>query len=263
MLRESVGIIDHKVQPLCILPGRRSIFLGSPLCLPVLFLLTPVDNQTIDIKWINERLEPRTRIVITRPLDLSHSILSQVDLVRFRQRLHGVEDIEQRGIAVHEDDLEEPEKPLLFEEGTDAVQIIVCVQACRGEVLHGTIDRPDGDECATGVEHDQRALDLVVQHPASRTVVVESSGQRRESYHQGNLHDQRCLEECLSCVLFPDCRVGACYSCSAIGGDGFDRDAQGDESGEDAAGVDGGVVWDVVEHAAEDEVVCTFVDGSA
>ena len=42
----------------------------------------------------------------------------------------------------------------------------------------------------------------------------------------------------------------------AVGGQGFDDGAEAAEGGDDAAWVQGGVVGDVVEDAAEDDVVC-------
>ena len=52
------------------------------------------------------------------------------------------------------------------------------------------------------------------------------------------------------------------YSACAAAGKGADDGVETEEGGDDTAGVHGGVVGDVVEGAAEDEVVCGRVDGA-
>ena len=46
-------------------------------------------------------------------------------------------------------------------------------------------------------------------------------------------------------------------------GEDADEDVDAEEDGDDAGGMEGRVVGDVVGEAAEDEVVCAFVYGSA
>ena len=50
---------------------------------------------------------------------------------------------------------------------------------------------------------------------------------------------------------------------SAVGREDLDDGVESDEGRPDAAGVDGREVRDVVEHAAEDEVIGTGIDGRA
>ena len=58
-------------------------------------------------------------------------------------------------------------------------------------------------------------------------------------------------------------RVGnVAYSACARAGEGADDGVETDEGGDDAARVQGGVIGDVIEGAAENEVVCCGVDGS-
>ena len=58
-----------------------------------------------------------------------------------------MEDIQQRGIAVHDHGLENPEEPLLLEERTNVVDV-AGVQTSRCEILDCPEDRPNGDQNA-------------------------------------------------------------------------------------------------------------------
>lgn len=165
----------------------RSISLLCLARLPVLLLPAAVNNQTVNIKWINERNEPGTGIIISWSLNLSHTIFGQVDLVRARQCLHGMEDIQQGRVAVHEHRFKKPEEPFLLQDWADMLDISVGVQACRSEVFDSTVDGSNSDERRAGIEDDQGAFDLVVEHSTFGAIVMEPSSQGHECDHQGDL----------------------------------------------------------------------------
>lgn len=87
--------------------------------------------------------------------------------------------------------------------------------------------------------------------------------QRDEASHERQLQDQRRLEQRLARVLLALGAVGVGDADGAVGRDRLDDGAHGDECREDAARMDGGLVGDVVEDAAEDPVVGDFVDRSS
>lgn len=144
-----------------------------------------------NIKGVNDRKGPVALILISGPLNLSHTISRKVDLVRKGQTLHGMEDIEHRGIAKHNRRLKKVEEPFLFENGANLTHAVNIgeTETGLGEVLDCPVDGTDSDERATAIQDYQSALDFAVQHTGAGAIGVEFAGQRDESCHQHNLQD--------------------------------------------------------------------------
>lgn len=93
-------------------------------------------------------------------------------------------------------------------------------------------------------------------------VVVKPADQGDEADKYDDLDDERGFEEGETHALFPlgDFDVGPVADAVAV--EGLNEGGEAAEGGEDAAWVEGGVVGDVVEEAAEDLVVAHFVEGA-
>lgn len=191
--------------------------------LPILLLLATLGDQAVNVKRINNGQNLGTGIIITRALDFRHAIFGKIDLVRAREHLHRMEDVEKSGIAVHEDRLKEPEEPFFLQKRTDVLDIGIGIQTRSCEIFNSAVDSSNGDECAARIQDEEGALDLLVQHPSSHAVVVESPGQHDEAHHQCDLHDEGGLEQGLAGVLLADGGVCAGHSDGSISRDGFDR----------------------------------------
>jgi hypothetical protein len=73
------------------------------------------------------------------------------------------------------------------------------------------------------------------------------------------LEDEGGFEECAAGVLFALRERAVRGICCSVAVQGFDDTGDCAEGSEDAAGVDGRVVGDVIENTGEDEVICQFV----
>lgn len=248
------------VQLRCSLSCPRVIL--NTIILPVLLLTLRFAEDTDNVERINQGKNERTPVLETRALNFRHAIRSEVDLVGTGQGPHGVEHIHHGGIAEHDRRLEDPEEPLVLEDGADVLHM-GDVEARGREVLDRAVDRAHRDERAAAVQDVQRAPHLAVEHARPGAVIMKFRRQRDEASHERQLQDQRRLEQRLARVLLALGAVGVGDADGAVGRDRLDYGAHGDECREDAARMDGGLVGDVVEDAAEDPVVGDFVDGSS
>lgn len=172
-----------------------------------------------------------------------------------------MQHIQQDRIGKHNRRLKDPEEPLILQNGTDVIHVRD-IQTRSREVLDGPVDRAHRDQRAAAVQDVQGPLHFPVQHAVLRAVVVELGCQGDKGRHQDELQDECGLEERLARVLLALGAGGVGDADGAVGGDGFDHGAHGNEGREDAAWVDGGLVGDVVEDAAEGEEVGDFIDWS-
>ena len=91
---------------------------------------------------------------------------------------------------------------------------------------------------------------------------MEAYGDAEAEGHGRQLEEHGRAEEVAAEVLLGLREAGVGDVGAGDAGENADEDVDAEEGGDDAAGVEGRVVGDVVEEAAEDEVVGAFVDGA-
>ncbi|KFZ13251.1 hypothetical protein V502_06715 [Pseudogymnoascus sp. VKM F-4520 (FW-2644)] len=219
---------------------RRQILILPPL------LIRP-QHQPQNIQRIKQHQQKRSLILKLLPNPL-RAIRAQEYIIPLRQVLARVPPVQHVRVGDHEHALEDPEEPLVPDEGGDRLPgRIRRVQGRGEEILDGAVDGADGDEAAGAVERDEHVPDIRLasmvgedSRPGGAAVVRPRHGE--EEAHDGELEDESGFEEGLAEVLFCLCFAGDGL-CGAVGGEDFDADGEAEEE------------------AGEDEVVAEFVEG--
>ena len=136
------------------------------------------------------------------------------------------------------------------------------IDALDAEILHRAIHGPDQDERHGAVQRDQHGAHAFHLEPMLADAAPEEPGKTHKGDDDEELEDQGGFEEGAP----RRAGGGAVVLVGAVGGavcgEDFDDRGEAAKSGDDAARVQGGVLRDVVEAAAEGDVVCEFVDGA-
>lgn len=92
---------------------------------------------------------------------------------------------------------------------------------------------------------------------------MKPAGQGDEAYQHDDLDDKGGFEEVPAQLLLAGRDFYVCPVADTISIQSLDYGGNTSEGGEDAAWVEGRVVWDVVEEATKDLVIAHFVEGSS
>lgn len=168
--------------------------------------------------------------------------------------------VQQEGIGHHQRGFEDPEVPLVAQDrgergGVGGGE----VQVGGREVLDGAVDGAGADEGGGDVQGGEHGFEVGGEDPGFLAAPGEEGGEDDEEGEDDELEDEGDFEEGAAEVGFAGGDAAGGDVGGAVAVEDLDDGGQGAEGGEDAAWVDGGVVWDVVEDAGEDEVVCEFV----
>lgn len=223
-------------------------------------------DETVDIKRINQRLPERPRVLVSRTLNLRHTVPGQVDLVILGEIPPRVPPVEHDAVEEHQHTLEHAEEGLVAEERRQRHGIEVrVVESALGhaEVLDSPEDGADEDEHDAGVEGEQRAAERSVDGAVLRAAAVEEAGEDDEAREDDELQEERGLDERVACASFAvaETLVGGIRRAPAV--QGLDDGGDEAEGREDASRVEGCMVRNVVQDPAEDVVVLQLEQRSA
>lgn len=134
-----------------------------------------------DIKGIKECKVPLATIEVSWSLDLGDAILGEVNRVIAREKSHRVSGVEQKCVDDHERSFEDPEEPLVAENGRDGGWVDVGeVEAGSGEVFDGAVDSSAADQGRGDVESTQDRFQIVRIYSGLLTPDVKPCGESDE-----------------------------------------------------------------------------------
>lgn len=105
--------------------------------------------------------------------------------------------IQQQGVRDHKHRLEDPEEPLIADQGRQRNEVHAGCVFCLGdrEVLDGTERGADADEGGGEVEGQEDGVEVLGEDVAARAFAVEVRGEEDKEPENHELEDERCFEE--------------------------------------------------------------------
>ena len=224
-------------------------------------LLIFSSDQAHNIEGIKKGDDEGSFVIITGSLDLRHAISRKINFVRPRQLTQRVKDVEQCAISEHQARFENPEKPLVAKYRAPSIWGKLVIDSRRGGiVLDGTVNGPDRNDCAATIQYYEHIAEFAITDAGAAAVEVKFCGYADEEDHACNLQQKSGFEQGLADVLLGCaegivCDFGGAVACQSSN-DGIETE----EGGHDSTGMKGGMIGNVVEDTAEDEVIRAFVD---
>jgi hypothetical protein len=132
----------------------------------------------------------------------------------------------------------------------------ICRYHCNAKVFNNPEYRPDHDQSRTQVHGKQHAINIPVLDAAVSAAAVEYARNDDEAEHDKDLSYKGGFHEDVAEVLLTLLDVGIDKECDAKSVEHFDEKGKRAEGGEGTAGVQRRMVWNIVEDAAQDVIIC-------
>lgn len=153
-----------------------------------------------------------------------------------------MKDIKKRSIDKHDHRLKNPEEHL----------VLIHFALPPLDKLHKPIYTPDRHDRRAHIHDPQHSPEILRQDSSSVGTAMEHGGEETEGSEEGGLETERGGYHVCAHVALLVGHGAVHHPPGALAYEDFAHGVEADEGGGDAAGVEGGEIWDVVEDAAED-----------